>query len=63
MRVVIANWRGERRERTIEPLSIHEGQNEWHPERQWLLLAQEVKNGVMVHRYFAMSGIHSWRAA
>lgn len=64
MKVVIdyTNWRGERRERTIEPIQrgIVLDSNQYHPERQWLLHAYDEDGKV---KTFAMSGIHSWRAA
>lgn len=34
------NWRGERRLREIEPISMRFGSNEWHKEEQWLILAK-----------------------
>ena len=52
------NWRGERRTRRIQPISITFGSNQWHKEPQWLLLAQDVE--LNKHRTFAMSGIHAW---
>lgn len=53
------NWRGERAKRVVTPMSplINES-NEWHPERQWLMLAQDEKSGEL--RKFAMKDIHSW---
>lgn len=64
MRVIIdyTNWRGERRERLVEPLLAEPmvwGKSEWHPEDQWLLQAMDMKDGVV--KQWAMSGIHSWR--
>lgn len=54
------NWRGERRERTVTPISIVFGPTEWHPEPQWLLEAIDSEKGL---RRFAMANIHSWRKA
>lgn len=58
------NWRGERRERLIEPLYRIEFENsEWHPETQWVLYAIDREKGRNVIRDFALASIHSWRAA
>ena len=51
------NWRGERAYRRIRPISISFEDNEWHPETQWLLLAEDVDKGEL--RTFSMSNIHS----
>jgi hypothetical protein len=55
------NYRGERSERRISPMSIGWGSNQWHPERQWLLSAVDIKKGEI--RQFAVKDIHSWRPA
>lgn len=54
------NWRGERRVRGIEPFHIvwEEG-NEWHPEPQWLLYAEDKTDGA--RKAFALKNIHSWK--
>ncbi len=55
------NWRGERSTREIVPLGNWKlGSNEWHPQEQWMFLARDVAKGE--DRWFAMSGIHSWRS-
>jgi predicted DNA-binding transcriptional regulator YafY len=56
------NWRGIRAQRRIRPLSISFENNEWHPETQWLLEAEDLDNLGDV-RTFAMANIHSWKAA
>lgn len=53
------NWRGERSERRVIPISIKFGANEWHKDQQWMMLAHDVEKGA--DRWFAMSGIHSWK--
>jgi len=53
------NWRGERRERMVRPLSLQFTDTKWHPEVQWMLMAED--EGVV--KGFAMKGIHSWRPA
>jgi predicted DNA-binding transcriptional regulator YafY len=55
------NWRGDRREREIRPLSsgLQFTKNQWHPDPQWLLQAVDVESGSV--RTFAMRNIHSWR--
>lgn len=54
------NWRGERSTRRIRPTgSVDFGNNEWHPDTQWLLEAVDVDSGKI--RTFAMKNIHSWK--
>ena len=53
------NWRGERGERTITPIEVYYGANEWHRERTWLLKAYDHK--AQGYRTFAMSNVHSWK--
>jgi predicted DNA-binding transcriptional regulator YafY len=54
------NHRGERKRRTILPLFVHWGKNEWHREEQYLLHAFDVE--INAHRDFAMKDIHKWIA-
>jgi predicted DNA-binding transcriptional regulator YafY len=62
-RVVIdyTNYKGERSERLITPQGIRFGSNRWHPDEQWLL--QAVDSFKDAERTFALTDIHSWRAA
>lgn len=53
------NWRGERRVRSIRPIRIEFGCNEWHPEPQYLLIAHDEQSNS--ERAFAMENIHSFR--
>jgi predicted DNA-binding transcriptional regulator YafY len=58
------NWRGERAERRINPVSIWYGKTEWHPAEQWLLSAFDMRDdGAAIMKDFAMRDIHSWRTA
>lgn len=52
------NWRGERSKRTIEPLQMWFGSNQWHQEPQWLLDAWDTEKDDL--RIFALRGIHAW---
>ena len=52
-RIVIidyTNWKGERRERRITPLSVQFENSEWHPETQWILEAVDEERGVIRDR-------------
>ncbi len=51
------NYRGERGSRTIIPRKLYIGSNEWHPDEQWLMTAEDVEKGA--DRFFAMNDIHS----
>ena len=53
------NYRGEVSTRTVVPLHIMWGANEWHPEEQWLLYAIDVKKEAQ--RLFAMKDITGWK--
>ena len=52
LRVRYRNWRGEVRDRTIQPRKLWFGTTEWHPDPQWLLSALDVEKQAM--RAFAM---------
>lgn len=55
------NWKGVRAIRTIRPLDMWFGRNEYHMEPQFLLRAMDVDNQEV--RDFAMASIHSWTPA
>ena len=55
LRITYRNWRGETRERTIEPKEIWFGATEWHPDEQWLLKAIDVEKGEL--RDFALKDV------
>jgi hypothetical protein len=38
------NYKGEEAYRRVRPLSIRFGTSEWHPEPQWLMLADDLEN-------------------
>lgn len=52
------NWRGKRRTRTIVPVEINFNWNQYHAERQWLLTAIDVEDGI--RKTFAIQNIHRW---
>jgi predicted DNA-binding transcriptional regulator YafY len=60
MKVIIdyTNWKGERSNRTILPINIYWGSNEWHKDMQWLLEAHDIEKGAP--RNFALKDIPSW---
>lgn len=49
------NWRGEVGERSVYPIRMEYGSTEWHPERQWLLVAYDIGKGA--DRSFAFKDI------
>jgi hypothetical protein len=51
-RFVYRNYRGEIGVRAVLPISVRFGSTEWHPEPQWLLLADDTEKGAA--REFAM---------
>lgn len=53
------NYRGETAWRTVLPLRIFWGRNEWHPEDQWLMDAFDADKDT--ERTFALQHIHEWR--
>ena len=61
------NWRGERRNRLVQPISFYHGEVSWHPGEQWLMdaidLDREKRDDDKRVRTFALSGVHSWRNA
>ena len=52
------NHRGERSVRWIRPLTLEFESNEYHPDKQWIIYADDVLKGKM--RGFALMNIHSW---
>ena len=58
VRIRYTNHRGETAVRRIEPFAITFDANEWHPERQWLLIAWDVDK--QAKRTFAMARILDW---
>lgn len=54
------NWRGERCTREIIPLgNMQFTSNQWHDKPQWLFEAVSLPSGEV--RWFALSGVHSWK--
>lgn len=54
------NHRGERSWRNVIPAHIECRESEWHPGRQWLLVAFDVDKRAV--REFALASIHKWQA-
>lgn len=50
------NWKGERRNRRVMPLTLWFGVSEFHDEAQWFLRAIDLERNVM--RDFSLSTIH-----
>jgi predicted DNA-binding transcriptional regulator YafY len=63
MKIIIdyTNWKGERSSRTIIPIRIYWGSNEWHKIEQWLMEAHDIEK--KAPRNFALKDIHSWTPA
>lgn len=53
------NWRGEAGVRHVLPVSVDLGRNEWHPERQFLMLALDTDRGE--DRTFALKDLDFMR--
>lgn len=53
------NYRGERRERVVYPITIAFMATLWHPEPQWCMLAYDDDKNQL--RWFAMKDVRSWR--
>lgn len=56
IRIDYTNWRGERRIRSIRPISVTYGATPHHSQPQWLLRALDMEKGE--ERDFAMLRIH-----
>lgn len=53
------NYRSERSERCVLPISWRFASSEWHKDEQWLMLALDLEK--QANREFAMADIHSWK--
>lgn len=53
------NWRGERRNRMVRPISIRYGSTKEHPEPQWFMLAWDMEKES--YRTFSMKDIHTFQ--
>ncbi len=56
--IAYTNWRGERRNRPVMPLSIAWTSSKWHPEEQWVLIATDLEDGKQ--KEFPLANIHGW---
>ncbi len=52
------NWRGERKIRKIQPISLEFTSNQFHPEPQWLIQALDIDSTKV--KWFSMKNIHNW---
>ncbi len=59
VRVMYTNWRGEKAERVIIPISISWSSTEWHPQEQWLLKVWDIER--QAYREYALKDIQEWR--
>ena len=55
------NYKGATSVRTVEPVAVSFGANEWHPKPQWLLFAHDRSRDDL--RTFAMDKISNWKEA
>ena len=51
------NWRGETRDRRLQPRSLWYGSNEWHPDLQWIMDCLDTEDGVV--KGFALKGFET----
>lgn len=59
LRFLYKNWKGNTRERTVQPISVWYGKTEYHPEDQWFLKATDVEEGDE-QRDFALKDIEQF---
>lgn len=43
LKFIYKNWKGETKERMVEPIKVWYGSTEWHPEEQWFLKAKDLE--------------------
>lgn len=55
VRLTYTNYRGERRERHIRPISLWYGVSPWHVGPQWVVAAEDLEDGGRV-KDFALGG-------
>jgi predicted DNA-binding transcriptional regulator YafY len=58
LRFTYTNWRGETSVRSVWPIRVEWGSNEYHPEPQWLLVALDLERDA--ERTFAIKDIHEF---
>lgn len=56
--IYYTNWKGETAWRPIIPISWEWTSNEWHPDKQWIMLAYDLDK--KAERHFAMLGVSRW---
>lgn len=58
IKILYTNWRKETSIRTIIPKELIFSSNEWHKEKQWLMIAHDVEKNA--ERTFACKDIKAW---
>lgn len=58
VKIVYTNYKGETAIRSIEPIEIFFGSNQWHKDEQWLLRAYDIEK--YAERTFSLKDIHYW---
>jgi hypothetical protein len=56
--ILYTNYRGETAVRRIVPIRVEFCETEWHPGKQWILVAQDLEKGA--ERSFACKDIRAW---
>jgi predicted DNA-binding transcriptional regulator YafY len=57
--ILYTNHRDETKWRNINPIALRFISTEHHPEKQWLIYANDI--GRNVHRHFALKRIKEWK--
>ena len=60
IKILYKNWKGETGIRNIIPKEIVFTSTEWHPEKQWCLVAYDIDKNA--DRTFACKDVASWNA-
>ncbi len=58
LKFLYKNWKGETREREVEPIKVWFGKTEFHPEEQWFLKAKDLEKNE--ERDFALLDIEKF---
>lgn len=58
VKINYTNYKGVTKDRIIIPKEIIFEENEWHNEKQWILVAFDIEKDD--YRNFALKDIHSW---
>ena len=60
VKIVYTNYKGVTATRSIVPIELLFGHNEWHTQDQWLMIALDIEKNA--ERTFALKDISSWEA-